>query len=87
MSYDNELKISLWKSDGTNAKAPILKGKATINGTEYEVALWKNDSDNPRAPTLKGKLQLPQSRSEADDQPAFKAPLAQEEDWKEDIPF
>jgi len=87
MSYDNELKISLWKSEGTNAKAPILKGKATINGTEYDVALWKNDSDNPRAPTLNGKLQLPQSRPQSGGQPAFKAALPQQEDWKEDIPF
>ena len=85
MSYDNELKISLWKSDGTNAKAPILKGKTTINGTEYEVALWKNKSDNPKAPTLNGTLQLPQDRKQGG-QPAFKAE-PQQEDWKDDIPF
>ena len=86
MSYDKELKISLWKSDGTNAKAPILKGKATINGTEYDVALWKNDSDNPRAPTLNGKLQLPQDRHKSN-QPAFKAELPKQEDRKEEIPL
>jgi len=72
----NELKIILWKSDGSNAKAPILKGKATINGTQYDVALWKNDSDNPKAPTLNGKLQLPQWGS----QPALKSQLFQQED-------
>jgi len=87
MNYDNELKISLWKSDSTNPKAPILKGKTTINGTEYDVALWKNDSDNPKAPTLNGTLQLPQDRPQAGGQPAFKAALPQGEDWKEDIPF
>lgn len=85
MSYDNELKISLWKSDGSNAKAPILKGKATINGTEYEVALWKNSSDNPKAPTLNGTLQLPKSRPQSN-QPAFKAAPPQD-DFEDDIPF
>lgn len=86
MSYDNELKISLWKIDLPNAKAPILKGKATINGTEYEVALWKNISENPKAPMLNGTLQLPQSRPQSN-QPAFKSELPQQEDWKDDIPF
>jgi len=86
MSYDNELKISLWKSDGTNAKAPILKGKTTINGTEYEVALWKNKSDNPKAPTLNGTLQLPQDRKQGG-QPAFRATQPQQDDFEDDIPF
>lgn len=93
MSYDNELKISLWKSDGTNPKAPVLKGKTTINGTEYEVALWKNDSDNPKAPTLNGKLQLPQDRPQGG-QPAFKSKadwdtwnITPFDDLKGDIPF
>jgi hypothetical protein len=87
MSYDNELKIALWKNNGTHPNAPIFKGDATINGTKYEVALWKNDSDHPKAPALKGDLQLPQSRPQAGGQPAFKAALPQEEDGNEDIPF
>ncbi len=86
MSYDNELKIALWKSDGTNPKAPILKGDATINGTKYEVALWQNDSDHPKAPTLKGNLQLPKDRPESN-RPAQPAQSNPFESLDEDIPF
>ena len=86
MSYDNELKIALWKSDGTNPKAPILKGDATINGTKYDVALWKNDNNHPKAPTLKGNLQLPKDRPESN-RPAVESERTQQDDFEDDIPF
>ena len=87
MTYDNEMKISLWKSDGTNPKAPVLKGKTTINGTEYEVALWKNDSDNPKAPTLNGKLQIPQDRPQIGTHSAQPTPAKVDDKFEDDIPF
>lgn len=86
MSYDNELKIALWKSKGTNPKAPILTGDATINGIKYEVALWKNDNNHPNAPTLKGNLQLPQHRPESNS-PAVESERTEQDDFEDDIPF
>lgn len=61
MTYDNSGKVSLWKSQSDNEKAPILKGTVYAHrdvrqGEAIDIALWKNQSDNPKAPTLTGKL-------------------------------
>lgn len=61
MSYDNRGKVSLWKNESDNERAPILKGSAIAHrdikeGEVLDVALWKNRSDNPKAPALTGNL-------------------------------
>jgi hypothetical protein len=60
-NFDNRGQVSVWKGDGSNPKAPILKGTAVAHrnireGEELDIAFWKNESDNPKAPTLRGKL-------------------------------
>jgi hypothetical protein len=62
MSYDNRGKVSLWKNESDNAKAPAMKGNFVAHrdireGEEIDIALWKNNSDNPRAPIVTGNIQ------------------------------
>ena len=61
VEYDNRGKVSLWKPDSDNPKAPALSGPVIAHrdikeGEEVYLSLWKNDSDNPKAPKVTGKL-------------------------------
>jgi hypothetical protein len=87
MEYDNSGKVSLWKNQAENPKAPVLKGTAYAHrdikkGEPVEISLWKNDSENPKAPVLTGKVgdkqeaKKPEPKQEA---PAF--------DDIDDLPF
>ena len=65
--FDNRGKVSLWKNDSENPKAPAYKGTAVAHrdireGEVLDLALWKNDSDNPRAPQVTGKLSDKQAK-------------------------
>lgn len=82
-NHDNRGKISLWKPNSDNPKAPQARGKVVAHrdikeGEELDIALWRNKSDNEKAPVMTGKLSDKQesggkhSGSEPDDsEPPF----------------
>ena len=55
-SYDNTGKVSLWKNESDNPKAPQFKGKFYAHrdyreGEEITLTLWSNQNANPHGPT------------------------------------
>lgn len=43
--YDENMKIVLFQNDKQgNDKAPVMRGKVTVNNVEYEVSLWSRTS-------------------------------------------
>lgn len=82
MSFDNRGKVSLWKTQSDNPKAPAASGSVVAHrdikeGEVLDLALWKNVSDNPKAPVMTGKL--------ADRK--VSAPPAAPEPFDDEIPF
>lgn len=60
MEYDNRGKVSLWKTDSQNPKAPVLSGKVVAHrdikeGETLDLSLWKNDN-NGNQPIMRGEM-------------------------------
>lgn len=59
MSYDNNMKLSIWKNEKkTTDKHPDFTGSGEVDGVEYWVSAWRRGKDdNPKVPALKLSLQ------------------------------
>ena len=60
MEYDNRGKVSLWKTDSQNPKAPVLSGKVVAHrevkeGETLDLSLWKNEN-NGNQPIMRGEM-------------------------------
>ena len=88
--YDNKGKVSLWKRNSDNPKAPSYSGDVVAHrdiraGEVLDLALWPNQSENPKAPQVTGKLGDKQVREGV----APAKPKSQQgvEPFEDDIPF
>ena len=60
MEYDNRGKVSLWKTDSQNPKAPVLSGKVVAHrdikeGETLDLSLWKNKNSGNQ-PIMRGEM-------------------------------
>ena len=72
--FDNDLRGYLFpyeKHDETNERSPFLKGKLTVNGTEYRLTAWKKEKDGNKFFSI--AAQHPDDAPQQGSQPQSKA--------------
>ncbi len=95
--YDDRGKVSIWKNESDNPKAPKWSGSIIAHrnireGEEIRIALWsaegnpKHENHNARAPWLRGKVSDKQARDAVfvGERQVLGKPA---EDFDSDIPF
>jgi uncharacterized protein (DUF736 family) len=83
VTYDNTNSGVLFKNDkGDNPKRPDYRGSANWNGAEFDISGWVNESKKDGKKFLKLKFEPKKAAPKA-----IRAPVMDESDPNDDIPF